>query len=570
MPSLPPPLQNRLRDALLKCAPFGSNDALRAVFSDARISAWQHNVPEAVSSASRVSFLVSQFMDAWNAGGENALSLFLCALSDFPDRGAQCSTEDLCALSAEMHKTLIAGKIAECERELAQVKDHQACGWGDPVYAQRRAAELQAMVQTWQKRQDSPPSCQAEPLKVAAVLASTGSALPSAVQLSESTPETYTDIQIHILGKANDAYPVTAKLSDGASFSGEFRPDQGALLAIEKDAEAYSECLSHALFVGDMEKAYFKAQTLAEVTTQRRLRLRLWIDNTAAELQTLRWEHLCYWRDTVPLRLAATADRPFSRYFGLGLADPELLATPPIRMLAVIANPRNLPDFGLPPLTPEAEISTLLEALKDVPNTNVAMTLLPGQSIVSDALRQRLDAAGITLETGSASLDRLLELLGHQSGYHILHFLGHGGYNQRHKQFGLFFEDDMGNVEQVRERELAAGLQETGRLPHLIFLAACESAKRLPEVANPFVGISPRLIQAGVPAVAAMQDTIGGLSASKLTRVFYRSLFADGLVDKAMNQARSALARDDAWESAIPVLFTRLRSGRLFGHSIRH
>ncbi len=562
MPSLPPPLQNRLRVVLLKCAPFGSNDALRAVFSDARIAAWKHNVPEAASSASRVSFLVSQFMDAWNAEGQNALSLFLCALNESPDRGAQCPPADLCALSAEVHKTLIAGKIAECERELAQVKDHQARRWSDSAYSQRRTAELQAQIQAWQARQDAPPPCRAE--TPTATVDTAQSTTPSVAQPSESTPETYTDIEIHIFGKSNDVYPVTAELSDGASFSGEFQLDHNALLAAEKDPEAYSECLSCALFVGDIDKAYFKAQTLAEVNTRGRLRLRLWIDNAAAELQALRWEHLRYWRENEPYRLAATASHPFSRYFGLGLADPEPLTIRPIRMLAVIANPRNLPEYNLTPLAPESEILNVLEVLKGVSKTDLTLTLLPGHSAMPDALRQRLVDAGAVLESGSASLDRLLELLGRQPGYHILHFLGHGGYNQRHKQFGLFFEDDIGNVEQVRERELAAGLRETGQLPHLISLAACESAKRLPEAANPFVGIAPRLIQAGVPAVVAMQDAIGVSAANKLTRAFYRSLFEGGLVDKAMNQARSALARDDVLESAMPVLFTRLRSGQLF------
>lgn len=569
MPSLSPPLQNRLREALLKCDPFASNDALHAVFSDARIVAWKHNVPEASNPASRVSFLVSQFMDAWNANGENALSLFLCALSESPERGAQCPTAELCALSAEIHQTLIAGKIAECERELAQVKEHQARGWSDPAYAQRRITELQAQIQTWQERQEMPPPCRPETSTVTATVDTVPNATQTAIQFSGRIAETYTDIEIHILGGSNGVYPVHANLSDGASFAGEFRPDRSVLLAAEQDAETYSECLSRALFAGNIDKAYFRAQTVAEVNTQGRLRLRLWIDNAAAELQALRWEHLCYWRDNVPYRLATSTNHPFSRYFGLSAADPEPLVTTPLRMLAVFANPRNLPEYNLSPLAVEAEISNLLEAFRNVPNSTMTLTLLPGQSFISDELHRRLSDAGVHLESGFAGLDRLLELLSRQPDYHIVHFLGHGGYNQRHKQFGLFFEDDMGNVEQVRERELATGLQETGRLPHLIFLAACESAKRLPEIANPFVGIAPRLLQAGVPAVVAMQDTISVPAASKLTRVFYRSLFDSGLVDKAMNQARSALARDDVLESAIPVLFTRLKSGRLFASSVR-
>jgi len=185
MPSLSPSLQTRLRNALLKCAPFGSNDALRAVFSDARIAAWKSNVPEAATPALRVSFLISQFMDAWNAEGQNALALFLCALNDSLDHGQKDLAEELCALSGQVHAALVAGKIAECERELAQVQEHQARGWTDSAYAQHRIAELQAQIEVWQTRNADAPLC----APAAEVAAPTVAMPDAAVEPSVSAPE---------------------------------------------------------------------------------------------------------------------------------------------------------------------------------------------------------------------------------------------------------------------------------------------------------------------------------------------------------------------------------------------
>ncbi|MBN2391103.1 MAG: hypothetical protein JXR84_10275 [Anaerolineae bacterium] len=47
--SIPPDLTHRLRVTLLRCEPFSSNDALEAIFVDARINQWAADLPEATS-----------------------------------------------------------------------------------------------------------------------------------------------------------------------------------------------------------------------------------------------------------------------------------------------------------------------------------------------------------------------------------------------------------------------------------------------------------------------------------------------------------------------------------------
>ncbi|MEJ5308704.1 MAG: CHAT domain-containing protein [Anaerolineae bacterium] len=561
MPSLPSPLQNRLRAVLLKCAPFGSNDALRAVFSDARIAAWQHNVPEATSSASRVSFLVSQFVDAWNANGENVLSLFLCALSEFPDRGAQCPAAELCALSAEVHRTLVAGKIAECERELAQLKDHQARGWGDPAYAQRRAAELQAQIQTWQQRQESPPLCLPETVEAASPVVNT----PPVTGPSAGAAETYTELEIHIApgGKDSGLYAVTAELDGEGKFYGTLQMGQAerAALLETDDAKVYGLMLFDALFRDDILRAYDKAQERAHYQHNDRMRLRLWIDHEAADLHALVWERLHYRSEGGAFPVTMDAKLPFSRYFGLQRGEASAI-TGMVRMLCVISNPQDLADKGFAPLDVQVEVANLQSALDGLRKIGVSITLMPGQTGLSADQARTLAEAGYGIVTGPTSLNRIVEQLAYGPGYHIVHFLGHGSFSERRDQAVLVLEDNSGHAQRVKDEVLTSRLAGLDHKPHLIFLAACQSATRTTvDATNPFVGLSPRLVQIGIPAVVAMQDKIGVKTAQELTRHFYRFLLEHGIVDKALNQARNLLEDTQDW--ATPVLFMRLREGQL-------
>lgn len=88
-----PALSNRLRAALPRCGPFRSNEELKAVFTDERISAWRNRVPEAEATASRVDALIFRLYDQRDAEGRNALSLFLQVAADRLDPADGCKSE---------------------------------------------------------------------------------------------------------------------------------------------------------------------------------------------------------------------------------------------------------------------------------------------------------------------------------------------------------------------------------------------------------------------------------------------------------------------------------------------
>ncbi|HOT90992.1 MAG TPA: CHAT domain-containing protein [Anaerolineae bacterium] len=559
MGSLPTTLHNQVRNALLKCAPFSSQEALQRVFGDPRLAPWKYNVPEASPSLTRVSTLLAQFQDAWTADGQNALALFLCVTSELPERGPECPAAELRILSSEVQKALIKDKIAECERELAQVKEHQARGWSDPDYAQRRITELQAQIQMWKERFAAPPLCPPETPTEAVVPA------PSPL----FAPETYTDLEIHIAPRdpTIGVYAVTAELDGDAKFYGTLQmgTTERAALAMLTDPVEYGTALFDALFCGDIHTAYTTARERARTQTAGRLRLRLWIDHAAADLHALIWERLHYRSEGGAFRVATDAKLPFSRYFGLQRGAASAISGP-TRMLCVIANPQNLDDYTLPAFDVEAEVANLCTALDGLRQSGMAIAIMPGRTGLSADQMRRLKEAGYTVLPGVSSLDRIFEALAYAPGYHLLHFVGHGVFAQHRGQAALLLEDEAGQARLVTDADLTGRLAGLDLKPYLIFLAACESAsrgrvERIVDRPNPFVGLAPRMVQIGIPAVVAMQDQIAMTAAQTLTRHFYRFLLQHGIVDKALNQARGFLVDTPDW--ATPVLFMRLREGRL-------
>lgn len=382
--------------------------------------------------------------------------------------------------------------------------------------------------------------------------------------------EQYADILLRVRGWDEDAgaYPVEAELDDGSSFAGgELRLDREALLAAELDPEKYGLDLFYALFSGPIRRAYDKATGRAEAQTEGRLRVRLRIDGAAAELHALPWERLYHVHRGQPVPLATSALTPFSRYVGLETPEPQPVTARPLRFLVAIANPLNLgEDLGLSPIQVEDEVENLRQALGDLRRGGqVQVTLMPGRSGLSSPLREQLEDEGYRIEEGVTSLDHILRLL---PGCHVFHFLGHGHFRPRgaHGEgvAALYLEREDGRWEVVKDDDLVTALAAAAPLPHLVFLSACESAKRDAQAAHPFVGLAPKLVNAGVPAVVAMQEQVPMDLARQLSGDFYRGLAEHGIVDRALNQARLLLFDREEVDWAIPVLFMRLEEGQLF------
>jgi hypothetical protein len=350
----------------------------------------------------------------------------------------------------------------------------------------------------------------------------------------------YSDLEIRILEKQAAGYPVEITLNSVQEFPRGFL-DPGFLPFVPTISPFDDgERIFSWLFADERLRA-----TWAEVRGSQPLRrVRLRIDAQAPELHSLPWELLRDPGDGEPPHdVASNSATPFSRYLAGKWQPGTAILKRPVKVLVAIANPENLSEFGLAEILVEDELAHLRAATAGL---EVEPTLLPSPC---------------TLPALEAAL---------QQGYHILHFIGHGAYKEADGA-ALYLADDHNRVKVVRDEDIAAMLarclagagRDNENPLRLVFLSSCETAARSP--AGAFLGLAPRLVEAGLPAVVAMQDLLPVPTSRTFSATFYRRLMDHGQVDLACNQARSAILTAGLPGAAIPVLFMRLQSGQLLG-----
>jgi CHAT domain-containing protein len=321
----------------------------------------------------------------------------------------------------------------------------------------------------------------------------------------------------------------------------------------------YGLSLWEALFTGPVYDAFLAASAVAATATDQRLRVRLWIDQDAPSLHAVAWERLLNRHNSPPKPLSISANHPFSRYLGISRSISEPVQEVPLHLLCVVSNPPDLD--GLPALDVNLEVENIFNAVGH--QTNLKMTILAGKDTVSDSLKTRLHQYGHTIIDKNATLDNIIRTLA-GNPFNILHILAHGRFVRIRDESELFLQDSDGFTMIVSDTEIILRLGAVPNLPHLIFLAACESASRRPGSKNGYVGLASKLVASGVSAVVAMQDMLPIDAAQKLTGDFYMFLMQNGVVDRALAQARLLLFDPDSVVWSIPVLYMRLKDGILF------
>lgn len=308
-------------------------------------------------------------------------------------------------------------------------------------------------------------------------------------------------------------------------------PTEAALIP-----KRFGERLFHTAFADDVGKLLVRSRDLAEAKGKA-MRIRLRIDRGAAALADLPWEYLYVpdWQ-----RFPALSDHtPIVRYLELPQPVRPLRATQPLRILAVVSNPKDAV-----PLRVEEEWAHLQSATTDLQEEGMVVL-------------ERL-----TTPTLRALQNRLREI-----DVHILHFIGHGHFAPEQNEGSLLFENDQGLAQQVTAEQLATLLHDEEL--RLVFLNACEGARS--DADDAFAGVAQMLVQQGVAAVLAMQFAVSDRAAIALAHEFYQAL-ADGYgVDTAVSEARKALyALDNGGDEqrpvewGTPVLYMRAADGRIF------
>ncbi len=350
----------------------------------------------------------------------------------------------------------------------------------------------------------------------------------------------YTDLEIRILKRQEDGYPVDITLNNSQEFpQGYLNPEILPWVASYSPTEDGERLFAWLLADDRLQQAWVEIRGQSPL---RRIRLRL--DAAAPELHTLPWELL---RDTgpglTPQTLAADAATPFSRYLAGQWRSPSPILKRPLKLLVALANPDNLSDYNLAALDLKAE--------RDVLESAISASELTDEQLTVTFLEPP-----VTLSALEAKL---------RQGYHLLHFVGHGMFDKEQEQAVLFLADRNNQVDLVGGADFAEMLSRQGEILRFVFLASCQTATR--SAVDLFRGFAPQLVIAGVPAVMAMQDLVGVDTAREFAGTFYRQLLRHGQVDVASNEARSAVLTAKLSGVSIPVLFMRLPDGALWNFS---
>ena len=298
------------------------------------------------------------------------------------------------------------------------------------------------------------------------------------------------------------------------------------LAIFDTDEELLSQIgnqLFNALFSGDIGKSYAASRSMLKEDQGIVIRLR--IPAGAEEIAALPWEFMAD-PDSGPL---AMLDAPIARYLPQQTPLPTLHATLPLKVL--------LTGAQTPPQTDiERELKAVQAALEGL-GEHVQIQLVP--HLTAAALREHL-----------------------REEFHIWHFVGHGGFDKAGTTAQLLFEDASGDSDAISARELNIMLNRSGI--RLVVLNACNSGKL---VIEPFRSIAPALIRAQIPAVVAQQFKVPEEATRAFVTDFYRSLARGFPIDDCITEGRKAIMNSCGLDQAdwgIPVLYTRMASGRLF------
>ena len=304
------------------------------------------------------------------------------------------------------------------------------------------------------------------------------------------------------------------------------------ILSPEQQAvQDFGQALFEAVFNGPVGNCYAVSRERA-ASLSHGLRVKLLIQ--APELAVLPWEYLYDVHRAEYICLSAHT--PLVRYLELSQPVQALRVVPPLRILGVIASPSDLE-----PLNVEQEKGRIEQAVVGLLDSGlVELTWLEGQSW------------------------RHLQRAMRGGPWHVLHFVGHGGFDASADEGLIALVGEDGRSQFLHATQVGRLLADHNSL-RLVVLNACEGARG--GVQDVFSGTAAALVRRGIPAVLAMQYEITDRAAIELARGFYEAL-ADGLpVDTAVTEARKAVSMEVAntVEWGTPVLYMRASDGVLFG-----
>jgi len=275
-----------------------------------------------------------------------------------------------------------------------------------------------------------------------------------------------------------------------------------------EELEVLGELLYFTLFNKNIRKLYNDLRRDAH--PENRLRVQLSFREEAGDLANYPWEFL-YAPGTAASPgyfLATVENLVLSKYMlPARVPDPAEL---PLRLLIVVSKPDD-PELG---------------HVKDE----------PVRSAISEFAKNRpIDIQCEFKPTTARFLNKMVDFKPH-----ILHFIGHGRYDEKEREGSIALVDDQRNVNWVPDGTFADYFKQKGTIPRLIILHSCEGGKN--DITAKFAGLAPQLILSGVQAVVAMQYMITNAAAIDFSKYFYEQIARGEPVDYAVQISRWQLA----------------------------
>jgi CHAT domain len=295
----------------------------------------------------------------------------------------------------------------------------------------------------------------------------------------------------------------------------------------ERVARDFGQRLTEVLLAGDARVIFDRCRTQAR---QNRAPMRILLSTDGPRVSEIPWEFAVDPQvsdDFLALRLSLARSPRVSEPI------PPLHVDPPLRVLGVQSRPRDLPELDV-----EEEREHIAAAFASVSSDLVEVNWLPGDGWhdISNALSRE--------------------------PWHVLHFVGHGGFNAELESGYLELSDERGRAMRVPATDIGRAVARCPQL-RLVVINACESAST--GTAGVFASTAAKLMNEGIPAVVAMQYEITDPAALAFAAGFYEAIAHGTPVDRAVTMARETLKVTlSSLEWATPVLFLASAETRIF------
>lgn len=307
----------------------------------------------------------------------------------------------------------------------------------------------------------------------------------------------------------------------------------------------------HRLVGQRLYQALFSSELLTEFTIARRaagsLSCQLCFDPEDVILAQFPWELI---HDDNTHLVPGKGGIELTRYITFATPPSPLKTKLPLKILLI--NPRPTDDTALPDRLEQEALLAGLEALHQEGQIVIKILDHPTWGSLEDCLNNETFA--------------------------IIHFDGHGSFaricpncqtahypdeqicakcksdmNDITPEGYLHFEDNQHRLDRISATDLKTVL--TNSQTRLMVLTACASG--VVQGVSIFNSVAPGLIQAGVPAIVAMQGSPLVEIAVKFVKRFYESLAKGYSIPEAVNRGRSAIFRDKPVSWFMPVVYLR-------------